>query len=159
MAAGLTWYLCWRIHNWFQPWKSLRFKDILPWSKSQMFMKTGPISTRIIKSLWVWMKVNGNWESNMITKKKDISRGIGLWGLQSRIHVGKSIIQIRSFEIIYKVHQLCQFHQGLWWMLKSPKTNAVADVKFHVKWNSIKNSGQKRGWKSMKEKEVRHQIQ
>ena len=54
--------------------RSTEFKDILPWNISQMIMKTIPINTRIVIShamkrgiwFWVWWKVNGNWDSNMI---------------------------------------------------------------------------------------------
>ena len=50
------------------------FKDILPWNISKMVTKTVPISTRIVINyamkreipLWIWWKVNGNWDSNMI---------------------------------------------------------------------------------------------
>ena len=53
---------------------STEFKDTLPWNISQMITKTIPISTRIVISyamkrgipLWIWWKVNGNWDNNMI---------------------------------------------------------------------------------------------
>ena len=51
--------------------KSTGFKDIFI---SQMIKKTVPISRRIVISyavkqgimLWIWWKVNGNWDNNMI---------------------------------------------------------------------------------------------
>ena len=54
--------------------RSTEFKDILPWNISQMITKTIPISTRIVISyamkrgipFWVYWKVNGNWDNNMI---------------------------------------------------------------------------------------------
>ena len=54
--------------------RSTKFKDIIPWNISQMITKTIPISTRIVISyvmkwgilLWIWSKVNGNWDNNMI---------------------------------------------------------------------------------------------
>ena len=54
--------------------RSTDFKDILPWNISQMITKTVPISTRIVISnamkrdipLWIWWKVNGNWDNKMI---------------------------------------------------------------------------------------------
>ena len=54
--------------------RSTEFKDILPGYISQMITKTVPISTRIVISyamkrgipLWIWWKVNGNWDNNMI---------------------------------------------------------------------------------------------
>ena len=54
--------------------RNTQFKDILSWNISQMIMKTIPISTRTVASyamkwgilLWIWWKVNGNWDNNMI---------------------------------------------------------------------------------------------
>ena len=50
------------------------FKNILPWIISQMIITIIPISTRTVISyamklgipFWVWQKVNGNWDNNMI---------------------------------------------------------------------------------------------
>ena len=81
---GLTWYLRWGIYKSIPTWilstkftsssRNTVFKDILPWNISQMVMKTIPISTRIVISyamkrgilFWVYWKVNGNWDNNMI---------------------------------------------------------------------------------------------
>ena len=54
--------------------RSTEFKDILPWNISEMITNTILINTRIVISyamrqaipLWVYWKVNGNWDNNMI---------------------------------------------------------------------------------------------
>ena len=54
--------------------RSTELKHILQWNISQMIMKTIPISRRIVISyvmkqgilLWIWWKVNGNRDDNMI---------------------------------------------------------------------------------------------
>ena len=54
--------------------RSTKSKYILLWYISQMITKTVPISTRVVISyavkwgirLWIWWKVNGNWDNNMI---------------------------------------------------------------------------------------------
>ena len=54
--------------------RSTEFKDILLWNISQMITKTVPNSMRIVIGnamkrctlLWIWWKVNGNWDNNMI---------------------------------------------------------------------------------------------
>ena len=54
--------------------RSSEFKDILPRNISQMITKAVLISTRIVISYtmkqgissWVWQKVNGNWDDNII---------------------------------------------------------------------------------------------
>ena len=54
--------------------RSTEFRDILMWNNSQMITKTIPISKRIVISyamkwsilFWVYWKVNGNWDNNMI---------------------------------------------------------------------------------------------
>ena len=49
------------------------FKDILPWNIFWVITKTIPTSTEIVTSyaikcilFWVWLKVSGNWDNNMI---------------------------------------------------------------------------------------------
>ena len=104
--------------------RSTEFKDILPWNISQMITKTVPISTRVVISnamkrsiqLWIWWKVNGNWDNNMIrislwrdqildqirsntSIRRNKSKRAGLWKSQSEIRVGKVTIWVRSFEI------------------------------------------------------------
>ena len=54
--------------------RSTKIKDILPRNISQIIKKIIPISTRIVISyamkwdipLWIWWKVNGNWDYKMI---------------------------------------------------------------------------------------------
>ena len=108
--------------------RSNEFKDILPWRSlkwsqrvSQMITKTVPISTRIIIKyamkqgipLWIWWKVNGNWDNNMIRisqwseshcrintsirRKKQTQKSRTVRSL-SWIWVAKLTIWVRSFE-------------------------------------------------------------
>ena len=107
--------------------RSTEFKDILPWNISQMITKTVPISTRVVISnamkrsiqLWIWWKVNGNWDNNMIRislwreshcktntsvrRKKWIQKSrtmrIQVWDPSRKV-----TIWVRSFEI-YQFHQ------------------------------------------------------
>ena len=104
--------------------RSTEFKDILPQNISQMITKTIPISTRIVISyamkqgipFWVWWKVNGNWDNNMIRIYKwretiaeqiltpeeiNKSTRAGLWDSQSGIQVERLTIWVRSFEILF----------------------------------------------------------
>ena len=116
---------------------STDFKDILPWSISQMITKTVPIRTRIVISyamkrgisLWILWKVNENWD-NMIrisnggkaileqilaSEERKKSKRAALWQSQSGIPVGKLTVWVRSFEInYYRVHQVDQFRQNRW---------------------------------------------
>ena len=54
--------------------RSTKSKDILPWNISQMITNTIPNRSRIVISyvmkqgipLWIWWKVNGNWDNNLI---------------------------------------------------------------------------------------------
>ena len=104
--------------------RSTKFKNILPWNISQMITKTIPISTRIALSytmkwsnpFWVWWKVNGKWDNNMIriykwretiaeqilsSEEINKSKRAGLWDLQSGIQVERLTIWVRSFEILF----------------------------------------------------------
>ena len=73
----LEWWIYTSIPTWIHSRlsstnKSSEFKDII-WCTSLMIMKTIPIHTRIVVNwtmksgipLWVWKKVNGNWDNNM----------------------------------------------------------------------------------------------
>ena len=100
--------------------RSTGFKDILPWSISQMITKTIPISMRIVISyamkwgilLWISWKVNGNWDNNMIRisqwreshcrtntsirRKKEIQKSrtvrITVWDLSRKVnHLSKVV--------------------------------------------------------------------
>ena len=54
--------------------RSTKLKEILPWNISQMTTKTISINTRLVINyvmkrgipLWIWWKVDGNWDNNMI---------------------------------------------------------------------------------------------
>ena len=147
---------------------------------SQMITKTFPISMRIISyaikwgiPLWIWWKVNGNWDNNMITisqwrgsfveqilasEDRNKSIRVGLWESQSGIPVGKLTIWVRSF----KIRSISSTKIGmpaLWWLLKSPKKNTLADRL--IKRTSsmleerIKNRAQRQTRWSIEEKEVR----
>ena len=50
----------------FSSSRSAKFKYILPWKISQMITKTIPMSMRIGIPSWIWWRVNGNWDNNMI---------------------------------------------------------------------------------------------
>ena len=75
---GLTWYLSNFNQNPLTKFtsssRSTEFKDILPWDIFHIITMTIPITTRIVISyamkqgipLWIWWKVTGNWDSNMI---------------------------------------------------------------------------------------------
>ena len=99
--------------------RSTELKDILPWKISQMITNTITINTRIVISnamkwgilLWIWWKVNGNWDKNMIRisewreshcgtntsvrRKKEIQKSQTVSG----IRVGKLTIWVRSLEM------------------------------------------------------------
>ena len=100
--------------------RSTEFKDILPRNISQMIMKIIPISTLVISHamkrgilLWIWWKVNENWDNNMIrvsqwresyfrantNVRRKKSKIAGLWESQSGIQVGELTIWVRTFEI------------------------------------------------------------
>ena len=80
---GLTWYSLWGLYTSIPTWthsqNSLAAAEapslkISSHVTSQMIMKSIPIITRIVISyavkwgilLWIWWKVNGNWDKNMI---------------------------------------------------------------------------------------------
>ena len=116
--------------------RSTEFKDILPWNISQMIRKTIPISTRIVTSyamkqgiqLWIWWKVNRNWDKNMIwiskwkkshcrtntsvRRKKEIqkNRAVRIWDPSKKVsHLSKVIWDQKNHN---RVHQVYQFHQN-----------------------------------------------
>ena len=107
----------------FTSGRSTKLKGIFPsWNISRMTTKTVPISTRIAISytmkrgipFWVWQKVNGNWDNNLIRilqwRERNIRKNISvrrqkksktarLWESQSGILVGKLTIWERSFKV------------------------------------------------------------
>ena len=96
------------------------FRVILPWKISKMITKTVPITTRIAISytmkqgilLWIWQKVNGNWDNNMvrisqwrqslcrtnthIRRKKEIQISrtvrITVWDLSTKVNHSSKVI-------------------------------------------------------------------
>ena len=116
--------------------RSSKFKDIPSWSISQMISKTFPISKRIVISyamkhgilLWIWWKVNGNWDNHMIrisqwreshcrtntsirrNKEMQKSRNIRLtaWNPSRKVNHPSKVI--RDFWKFITVHQVDQFH-------------------------------------------------
>ena len=121
--------------------RSTEFKDIFPWNMSQMITKIIPISTRIVISnevkwgilFWVWWKVNGNWDDNMIrtsqwreshgtiveqilasedrnkSKRAETVR-VTVRNLSRKVNHLNEVI--RNGKIYSKVHQVYQFHQN-----------------------------------------------
>ena len=121
--------------------RSTEFKDIFPWNMSQMITKIIPISTRIVISnevewgilFWVWWKVNGNWDDNMIrtsqwreshgtiveqilasedrnkSKRAETVR-VTVRNLSREVNHLNEVI--RNGKIYSKVHQVYQFHQN-----------------------------------------------
>ena len=103
--------------------RSNKLNNIFPWNIYQMITKTVQISKRIVISyavkwcilLWIWWKVNGNWDNNMIrmprwleshcrtnisVRRRNKSKRAGLRESQPGIRVGILIIWVRSFVII-----------------------------------------------------------
>ena len=97
--------------------RSTKFKDILPWKISQMITKIIPVNMRIVISyamkrsilLWIWWKVNGNWDNmtrisqsreshcgGNTSIRRNKSKRAGLWESQCGIQVGKLTNWVRS---------------------------------------------------------------
>ena len=128
---GLTWYLRWGIYTSVPTWthgqNSLAAEEALSLKISyhgtsfidrldiQIIMRM-VISYAMKRGipLWIWQKVNGNWDNNVIrisqwseshcrtntsVRKRNKSKIVGLWESLSGIRWGKLIIWVRSFEI------------------------------------------------------------
>ena len=166
--------------------KSTKFKDILSGHISRIITKAVPVSTRIVISyamkqgilLWIWWKVNGNWDNNMIRisqwreshcrrntgirRKK--SKRAGLWESQSGIQVGKLTIWVRSFEIVTAFNRLISSTRiGKSFLMMNVKDSKDKNMSrwvdwekiIYIRWNRIKHCAQRwRRW-SIEEKEVR----
>ena len=102
--------------------RSTEFTYILSWNIPKMIMKTIPIITRIVISyemkqgipLWIWWKVNGNWDINMIKifqLKESICRTNTSIRTRSGIQVVELTIWVRLFQIEI-LHQIYQFYQN-----------------------------------------------
>ena len=116
---------------------------MIPWNISQIITKTVPIRTRTVLSyamkwsipLWVWRKVNGNWENNMIrisqwkeshcrtntSVRRKKSKRADLWESSSGMWATNLNIWVRS--LVKKNYS----RVPLWWTLKSPMINTLAD--------------------------------
>ena len=114
---------------------STEFKDILSWNISQMITKTISIGTRVVIShamkrgilFWVYGKVNGNWNNNMIR--------ISQWQ-ESYYRTNTSIRRKKVY----------QFHQNRLAMMdiKVPRDKQISrwvDLEnlIYVRWKRIKN--------------------
>ena len=123
--------------------RSIEFKDVIPWNISHMITKTNPISTRIVISFvmkrgipfWVWRKVNGNSNNNMIRIRIDIQcrtyrrairnkfKTAELWESWSGIREGLLLHGKDKIKFI----ELCLFqrHAHMFWVVK------YIHLKFH----------------------------
>ena len=156
-----------------------------------MVMKTISISTRIVISntikqgipLWIWWKVNGNWDNNMIrvsqwrenhcrtntsVRQKKYKR-VGLWESQFGIRVVKLTIWVGSFEIkncntefTGSISSTRIGNPVLMMFFKVDEDKHICrwvdwDNIIYVRWNRIKNCAQRGRW-LIEEKEVRHLV-
>ena len=81
--------------------RSTQFKDMLPWNISQMITKTFSISTKIVISnamkgiilLWIWWKVNGNWDNmiRMFQWRESLCRTNALIGRNIEIQKSRTV--------------------------------------------------------------------
>ena len=130
--------------------RSTEFKDILPWNISQMITKTIPISTRMVISqamkqgilFWDYWKVNGNrdrmirinqWRENHWTKNTSVRRKKEIQERRTvRITVRDLSRKVNYMrEVVWDITEfpgsISSTRISLWWTLKSPKTNTVAN--------------------------------
>ena len=148
-----------------------------------MITKTVPISTRIVISnamkwgipLWIWWKVNGNWDNNMIRTfqwresycrtnssiRRNKSKKAGLWE-SSGIQVGKLTIKVRSIitEFTRSTSSTTIGKPVLMMDIKVSKNKHICrwfhrENVIYVRWNRIKNHAKRRRRWSIKEKDVR----
>ena len=127
---GLTWHFRWAIYPSIPTWThsqdsqaaaealSLKISShgaSLKWTQRPWQSAQEVISYEIKRGipLWIWWKVNGNWENNMIrifqwreshcrtnsSVKRNKSKWEELWESQSGIRVGELTIWVKSFEI------------------------------------------------------------
>ena len=192
----LTWYFLWGIYTsvptWTHSQNSLAVVEapsLKTWPRmiSQMITKTIPISTQIViiyemkwgNLLWIWWKVNENWDINMIrisqwTKRhcrtntsvrRNKSKRAGLRESQSGIPLGKLTIwvRVRSFEITRLISSTRIGKPVLMMDAKVSKDKNISwwvdqENLIYVRWNRIKNRAQSwRRW-SIEEKEVRQWV-
>ena len=98
--------------------RSIEFKDILPWNISQMIKKTISIRMRTVISnamkrgfpLWIWSKLNENWDSNMIIIsqwKENHCRTITNARRKKEIQKSRTV-RIAVWDPIMQVSHLCK---------------------------------------------------
>ena len=87
-------------------------------------------------------------EQLLASEERKKSKRTGLWESQSQIQVGMLTIQVRSFEIETRVHQVYQFHQNrlagpydgsLNLQRKTHSKGVDQENLIYVRWNRIKN--------------------
>ena len=133
--------------------RGTKIKDVLPCNIFQIIVKTIPMHTTIVIScvmkrginFWFWRRLNENWDNNMTTTSqwresycRTITRARKINSKQQhceshpRIHIGKWHIWVSCFRL--KNHDWISLsvppekvNQSLWWTLKSPKINTLAD--------------------------------
>ena len=158
-----------------------------------MITKTIPISTRTVISyamkrdilLWIWSKVNGNWDNNMIRVsqwRKSHCRTNTSVGRKKQIQMSRTV-RITVWDPNWKVNNLnkvawnrkniTEFTRSIS-STKMGKPGLMMDVKvskdktssrwvdqenlIHVRRNRIKNRAQRRRRWSIEEKKVRHRL-
>ena len=173
--------------------RSTVFKDVHPWNISQMITKTVPVSPRIVKSyvmrqgilLWIWWKVTGNWDSNMIRisrwteshcrtntsvrRKKWIQKGrtmgITVWNPSRKVnHLSKIIWDRKTITEFTRSISSTRIGKPVLMMdVKVSKDKNISrwvdrENLIYVRWNRIKNRAQRRRRWSIEEKEERHWV-
>ena len=141
-----------------------------------MIMKTIPISMRIVISyvmkrgilLWIWWKVNGNWDNNMIkisqwreniieqilaSEERNKSKRAGLWESQSGIRIRRLTIWVRLFEKVITdfTRSISSTRVGKPVLIMDGKVSKHKNSRWvdwgnliYVRWNRIKNRAQRR---------------
>ena len=141
-----------------------------------MIMKTIPISMRIVISyvmkrgilLWIWWKVNENWDNNMIkisqwrenileqilaSEERNKSKRAGLWESQSGIRIRRLTIWVRLFEKVITdfTRSISSTRVGKPVLIMDGKVSKHKNSRWvdwgnliYVRWNRIKNRAQRR---------------
>ena len=169
--------------------RSFEFIDILLWNISQVVTKTIPISTRIVISnvmkqgilFWVYWKVNGNWNKNMIrisqwreshsrintsVRKKEIQKSrtvrITVWGPSRKAnHLSKVMWDRKLITEFTRTVSSTRIGKPVLMDVKVSKDKHICgwvdwENLNYVRWNRIKNHAQwPRRW-SIEEREVIH---
>ena len=139
-----------------------------------MIMKTIPISMRIVISyvmkrgilLWIWWRVNGNWDNNMIkisqwrenileqilaSEERNKSKRAGLWESQSGIRIRRLTIWVRLFEKVITdfTRSISSTRVGKPVLIMDGKVSKHKNSRWvdwgnliYVRWNRIKNRAQ-----------------